>query len=180
MNSEFMPLIAFLSVGTVITQIIVVIGFVLYLLSLHASSKSYIHKIASFLGKNSVAFGLIIAVFASLSTLFLSEIAGLLPCELCWYQRICMFPQIVVLGVAYFVHDAKAKITSLALSVIGLIIASYHILLQIYPAYFPCSDRAANCAVEQFKFFGYVTIPVMSATVFSLLILLMLFGLRKK
>ncbi|MFI5265686.1 MAG: disulfide bond formation protein B [Candidatus Levyibacteriota bacterium] len=180
MNPSYTPFISFLSLGTIILDIFLILGLLLYALSFRASKKSRLEKIASFLGKNSIEISMLAATFASLSTLFLSEIAGLVPCELCWYQRVFMFPQVVILGIALLKNDTKVRVTSLALSVIGLGIAVYHILLQFYPAFFPCTDRAISCALTQFKDFGYVTIPVMSATVFSLIILLMLFGLRRK
>ena len=180
MNPSYVPFVTFLSFGTVILDIFLVFGCLLYALSFSVSKKTRLEKATTFLGKNSIEISMLAATFASLSTLFLSEVALLAPCELCWYQRVFMFPQVIILGIALLKNDTKVRFTSLVLSVIGLGIAVYHILLQFYPAFFPCTDRAISCALTQFKDFGYVTIPVMSATVFALIILLMLFGLRKK
>lgn len=179
MNTPFAPFISFLSFGTVVLDILIVCGFLIYIFSFKAKNKSSLGKIISMLGKNSIEISLLVATFASLSTLFLSEVARLAPCELCWYQRVFMFPQVVLLGIALLKNDTKVRVTTLVLSLIGLGIALYHILLQVFPAYFPCSDRAISCALVQFRYFGYVTIPVMSATVFTFIILLMLFGLRR-
>lgn len=180
MNASYVPFVTFLSLGTLVFDIFLFFGLILYALSFKVSKKSHIGRLVVFLGKNSIEISMLAATFASLSTLFLSEIALLAPCELCWYQRVFMFPQVVILGIALLKNDIKVRATSLALSVIGFSIAVYHIFLQYFPAVFPCTDRAVSCALTQFKDFGYVTIPVMSATVFAFIILLMLFGLRKK
>lgn len=179
MDTQYQPLISFLSFGTVAFDVLIVFGLLVYVLSFKASHKSRLGKISALLGKNSIEISLILATFASLSTLFLSEVARLIPCELCWYQRIFMFPQVVLLGIALLRNDKGVWATTLVLSIIGFGIAVYQILLQNLPGIFPCSDRAVNCALVQFRFFGYVTIPVMSATAFALIILLMLFGLRR-
>lgn len=90
-----------------------------------------------------------------------------------------MYPQVVILGIAFLKNDAKVKLYSLVLSVIGLFIAIYHIALQFYPSILPCSDEVANCALKQFEYYGYITIPVMSASAFLAMVLIILFGLRK-
>ena len=86
---------------------------------------------------------------ATVSSLFLSEIAGFPPCKLCWYQRIFMYPQVIVLGVGYLLNDLKARLMAIILSGIGAAIAIYHILVQFFPASFRCSDEVAMDAVTK-------------------------------
>lgn len=179
MDTPIASLIWLIGTGTLITQAAIAIGVVFYFLSFNAKSKSAIGKASIFLKNNSVGLGFLVAAVATVSSLLMSQVAHFIPCELCWYQRIFMFPQVVILGIALWKNNDQVRLMSLVLSVMGLIIALYHILLQYYPAIFPCSDEAANCALVQINYFGYITIPFMSATAFALIILLMAFGMRK-
>ena len=115
------------------------------------------------------------ALVASVVSLYFSEILHWPPCTLCWYQRIFMYPQVVILGIGYFINDLKVRIYALVLSIIGLLIAIYHILVQFFPGVFQCSDEVAECAVTQFVYFGFITIPVMSAVTFGFIITVLLF-----
>ncbi|OGH17309.1 MAG: hypothetical protein A3C30_01365 [Candidatus Levybacteria bacterium RIFCSPHIGHO2_02_FULL_40_18] len=137
-------------------------------------------KITQFLSDNSLPFAFLVAVAATAGPLFLSEIAHFTPCKLCWFQRIFMFPQVLILGIATFKNDFSIKRYILPMSVIGAAIAIYHYLLQTSPIPLPCSDEVANCTLKQFAYFGYITIPLMSFTAFALIIFLMLFLKRQK
>lgn len=179
MENPYLPLISFLAFGTLLTQITLAAALLVYFLSFFVKEKSPVMKLTKLIGKNAIVLSFIVAALATISSLFLSEVAGFRPCELCWFQRIVMYPQVVVLGVAYFVNDLKARITALILSIIGLFIGVYHILVQFFPGQFKCSDEVANCALKQISYFGYITIPVMSATAFVVIIVLLLFSFRK-
>ncbi len=179
MQNQFTFLIPYLGFGTLVLNIATVLGFLLYFITKKLSKKSFFSKTGNFLSENSIAITLLISTAATLSSLFLSEVVLFIPCKLCWYQRIVMYPQVVILGIAFFKNDAKVKLYSLVLSLIGFLIAIYHIALQFYPGIFPCSDEVANCALKQFEYYGYITIPVMSASAFLAMILVILFGLRK-
>lgn len=168
------------STFTLLGDILLVIGIPVFLFSLSSKKKSPVSKLATKITDNALTLALIIATIATLGSLTFSEILHFTPCKLCWFQRIAMYPQVVILGVAVALDDAKARISALILSTIGLLIAIYHILLQYFPNVFPCSDEVASCAYVQFKYFGYITIPLMAATAFALILLLMLFALRKK
>lgn len=180
MNSSYLSFVFLLGVGTLLVDALLVIGLILYLVSFKVTRKSALGKISDSLKRNSTMLGFLIAVVATVGSLFLSEIVRFPPCELCWYQRIFMYPQVIILGIALVRENAEAKFLSLVLSIIGLLIAVYHIFLQLYPATLPCTDAASSCAFIQFKYFGYITIPFMSATTFAALILVMAFGLRNR
>ena len=90
-----------------------------------------------------------------------------------------MFPQPIILGIAMFKNDISIKLYSVTLASIGLLIAIYHMLIQNGQLASPCSYQAVNCSLKQFVYYGYVTIPVMSATAFIILILLALPGMIK-
>lgn len=122
------------------------------------------------------AFGL--SLIATMSSLYLSEIAHLQPCMLCWYQRIAMYPLVVVLGIGFARGDAGVWRYAVPLSLIGLVISSYHVMLQIRPSleFVPCTS-GVPCSARLVAVFGFISIPVMASSVF-LLILALLFAVR--
>lgn len=127
------------------------------------------------------------ALIATLGSLYFSEVAGWVPCLKCWYQRIFMYPQAVVLLVALVRKDRMAAHSILWLSLIGLFIAGEHYAQQVNailnPAdpLEPCGVGASeSCAQSPFFHFGYVTIPVMAGSVFLLNALLSWTVIRKK
>ncbi len=110
----------------------------------------------------------LIATLATLGALFMSEIMGLAPCVLCWYQRIFMFPLVIILALGLFPFDPKVLRYALPLSAIGLVIAAFHILLVwgIVPeALAPCR-QGIPCKTVQIEWFGFVTIPLLSFLAF--------------
>ena len=110
----------------------------------------------------------LIATLATLGALFMSEIMGLAPCVLCWYQRIFMFPLVIILALGLFPFDPKLLRYALPLSAIGLVIAAFHILLVwgIVPeALAPCR-QGIPCKTVQIEWFGFVTIPLLSFLAF--------------
>lgn len=163
----------------VLADILIPLYIVLYLIA-RKSKNSNLINFFNFISDNFLSFGFLLSLSALLGSFFLSEIAKYPPCELCWYQRIFMFPQPVILGIAMLKNDVSTKIYSLSLAGIGLLIALYHILVQGGQVFSPCSTQAVNCSVKQFVYFGYVTIPVMSATAFIILILLGLPAIKKR
>lgn len=127
-------------------------------------------KIASLISNNYIVLIFLITAAASAGSLFLSDIMNYLPCKLCWYQRIFIYPQVIISGVALFTADTSVRKYLLPLSIVGALIAVYHILLQIYPSVLQCGDETVSCSTNQFVGFGYITIPVMSLTAFIILI----------
>jgi len=108
------------------------------------------------------------AMLAVLGALFMSEIMGFAPCVLCWYQRIFMFPLVFILALGLFPFDPKVLRYALPLSVIGLAIAAFHVLLVwgIVPeALAPCR-QGIPCKTVQIEWFGFVTIPLLSFLAF--------------
>jgi len=132
-------------------------------------------KLVYFFGRNAVLFSFIVVLIATLGSLFYSEIAGYEPCKLCWFQRIFMYPQVALLGIALWKKNEMSAIyNGLTLSIIGLIIAGYHYLLQnsLAPA-LPCSavGYSAACSQRFVMQFGYITITLMAFTAFAVVIL---------
>lgn len=117
----------------------------------------------------------ILATVATLVSLFFSEVMGLKPCVLCWYQRIFMYPLVVILFVGMFPLDRGVVRYALPLAVIGWLFAVYHYLL--YSGYIPESmqpcDKDASCAEINLELFGFITIPMLSILSYTAIIALL-------
>jgi disulfide bond formation protein DsbB len=115
----------------------------------------------------------VVSAIATGGSLFFSEIANFFPCELCWYQRICMYP-LSILTLILAVHgDHRAARYLLPLPVVGAGVSIYHILIEEQVITQPQTCLASapgGCAVKWINEFGYITIPVLALTAFSLLI----------
>jgi disulfide bond formation protein DsbB len=111
----------------------------------------------------------LVAGVATAGSLFFSLGLGLVPCTLCWYQRILMYPLVVVGGVATLETRAGAWRTVLPLSVAGTAIAAYHVYLQVRPAAAGTCGIGQSCAAVQYPMLGgLLTIPRLSLVAFLL------------
>lgn len=129
-----------------------------------------------FIKENLLQFALLIAIVSTLGSLYFSEILSLTPCILCWYQRICMYPLIIILSVGIWKKDKNVWYYALPLSIIGLLIAVYHNLLyyNIIPeSVAPCT-LGISCTTRQIELLGFITIPFMSLCAFIAITLLIL------
>jgi disulfide bond formation protein DsbB len=118
----------------------------------------------------------LIAAISTLGALFFSEVMGLPPCVLCWYQRIFMFPLVFVLAAGLFPFDPKIVRYALPLALVGGLIAVFQLLLvagYIPESITPCT-QGVPCSKVQIEWFGFVTIPLLSAAAFSLIIALLI------
>ena len=108
------------------------------------------------------------ATLATLGALFMSEIMGFAPCVMCWYQRILMFPLVVILALGLFPFDPKVLRYALPLAVIGLVVAGFHVLLVwgIVPETMAPCRQGIPCKTVQIEWFGFVTIPLLSFLAF--------------
>lgn len=127
----------------------------------------------STIAQNARSLSFIVALVSMLGSLFFSDIAGFEPCKLCWYQRILMYPQVLLLGFAIAKDDRKHIIDyCLGLSGLGVIIATYHYWLQRGGNEFiPCSTvgYSVSCAKTFVMSYGYITIPFMALSAFLLI-----------
>lgn len=116
------------------------------------------------------------SIVAMLGSLYYSEIKHYTPCILCWYQRILMYPLVIIIAVGIMRKDKKLYQYVLPMSILGWFIALYHVLLQkgILPeAVAPCT-LGASCTAKYTGYFGFITIPVMSLTAFTVITICML------
>jgi disulfide bond formation protein DsbB len=121
----------------------------------------------------------LVAAIATGGSIFFSEIAGFIPCELCWFQRICMYPLSIITLLAALRNDFRVARYLLPLPLVGACISVYHILIEngVVQQSTSCLFSApGGCATEWINEFGYMTIPTLALTAFLLLFGLLLFA----
>ena len=113
----------------------------------------------------------LVALVATLGSLYFSEVRHFVPCTLCWYQRILMYPLAIVLGIASYRQDGAVRNYVLPLSVLGMGFGIYHVLEQNIPGFgSPALCRAGvPCNLPYIHWLGFITIPVLSLTAFTLI-----------
>jgi disulfide bond formation protein DsbB len=118
----------------------------------------------------------LVAATATFGSLYFSEVANFVPCRLCWFQRIAMYPLSVVLLVGAIRRDAAVRWYAGPLALIGALIAGYHTLIEWRPALDTgaCELTGPSCTYVWFREFGFISLPTMALTGF-LTILILLF-----
>ncbi|GGJ92147.1 putative disulfide formation protein C [Lentibacillus kapialis] len=111
------------------------------------------------------------SLIATLGSLFFSEILGYVPCELCWIQRIFMYPLVVIYGAALFKKDSSIALPGIIHSGIGMFVSLYHYLVQKLPALQEAggSCGAVPCNTEYVNYLGFVTIPFLAGIAFIII-----------
>lgn len=128
-----------------------------------------------------VFFCWLVACISTLGSLFFSDIMALPPCALCWYQRVFMYPLVIIFIVALFPYDKSVIKCSLPLTILGWAFAVYHVLAYsgIIPERIqPCS-KGVSCSETYLDLFGFITIPLLSLVSFSVLAVLQLVVIRR-
>jgi disulfide bond formation protein DsbB len=125
------------------------------------------------LEKNALHIALLQAIVAMIGSLYLSDIKGYAPCVLCWYQRIAMYSLVPILFIGFFRGDEKVYHYVTPIATIGWIIALYHNLLYtgIITAEESCS-YGISCTTAYVEYMGFITIPLMALTAFSVILVL--------
>lgn len=123
----------------------------------------------------------LVAAVSLLGALFFSEVMELPPCELCWWQRIFMFPLVLMLPMGLFPFDASVIRYALPLALVGAGFALYHWLLVIgvIPASAAPCTKGVPCSEVSITWLGFVNIPLLAVVAFSLIIALLLVAHRK-
>jgi disulfide bond formation protein DsbB len=117
----------------------------------------------------------LVAAIAMAGSLYFSEVVHFIPCELCWYQRIAMYPLVPLLGLAAWRRDTGIRPYALALAGLGAPISAWHVLVERFPTLEgPYCDPAAPCSAIWVNTFGYLTIPTMALSGFLLIAVLLL------
>ncbi|MFE4706875.1 disulfide oxidoreductase [Peribacillus simplex] len=123
----------------------------------------------------------LVSAVATLGSLYFSEIRGFIPCELCWYQRILMYPLALILGIGTFQNDTSVKKFVLPMATVGWFVSFYHYLIQKVPGFAgikPCVN-GVPCNAQYINWLGFVTIPFLALTAFTLIIVCMVLAKKQ-
>lgn len=119
-----------------------------------------------------------VAVAATLGSLYFSEVADFIPCELCWYQRIAMYPLAVLLVMAAVRRDQSMLLYVRVIALFGLAVSAYHVWIQWFPEKSNFCEFDNPCSARWVEAFDRVTIPQMAGLSFVLIIATATIGLR--
>ncbi len=122
-----------------------------------------------------IGWAWLVAMMATSGSLYFSDVVGFVPCLLCWYQRIAMYPIVLVLGVGLAKRDPTAWRFALPLALVGLVISLYHVFVQYQPELeiIECGT-GVSCTSRYMLVFGFVSIPVMAVAAFLLITALLI------
>nr|WP_285876968.1 disulfide oxidoreductase [Fictibacillus phosphorivorans] len=118
----------------------------------------------------------LLSVIATLGSLYFSEVLQFVPCTFCWYQRILMYPLVILLGIAFYHQDHKINRYVLPLSVLGMLVSGYHYALQKIPALraFETCTSGVPCSGEYINWLGFITIPLLALIAFIIITICMI------
>lgn len=119
-------------------------------------------------GRPALVMAAIVACVATAGSLFFSLGRGFIPCELCWYERIAMYPLVVILIVAAVRRDRWAWVTAAPFLVAGVGVTAWHLYLEANPGVAVCT-QGVPCSMKWINELGFITIPTMAATAFVLI-----------
>ena len=162
----------FFLVLTLLANVIVAVAIGFGLAALVSQrARATVRAVAEAIGPHSIMLAWIVAAVTTAGSLYYSESAGFIPCTLCWYQRILMYPLVIVLGVAWLRRDRKVWMTALPFVAIGAPLALYHWLVERVPAFASTSSCSleAPCTAPWFEKLGFVTLAWMSMSSFLLI-----------
>jgi disulfide bond formation protein DsbB len=128
----------------------------------------------------SLLLGWVAALIATIGSLYFSEVLHYIPCTLCWYQRIFMYPLAIMLGIAFYQNDRGIVKYVLPLSIIGMIISGYHTALQKIPylQQFEMCTSGVPCSKDYINWLGFITIPILAFTAFTIITICLVFVMR--
>jgi disulfide bond formation protein DsbB len=164
--------IVVLSVLGVIGQVLIVLLLLVGLLALFGV-RGPLDWIRRLLWGYELWAAFVVAAIATGGSLFFSQIAHFPPCELCWFQRICMYPLSILLLLMAWAGDNRAARYLFPLPIVGACVSIYHLLIENAVIKEPnqCLQSApGGCATKWINEFGYITIPTLALTGFLLLI----------
>ena len=160
----------FLGAGAIALQALSVIALFL----LFFGSKK--NKFLAYVNKHFLVLSFLISLFASIFPLVYSEIVHFIPCYLCWWQRVFMFPLALIFAVAFWDKDRKVIRYALPLLCAGFLISVYHNFFYYFGenSNLPCDASGVSCYQHLVsEFGGYISIPMLALTSFVVLLTLL-------
>lgn len=133
-------------------------------------------RIVDAVGPSAVGLAWGVSGLATAGSLYFSEVAGYTPCTLCWYQRIAMYPLVVVLGVGALTRERSAVLAGGLLAAGGALVAAVHVALEWLPTAGGACDPANPCTAIWFRTFGIISLPTLALIAFLLILMLLAIG----
>jgi disulfide bond formation protein DsbB len=159
---------------TSLLAVVAMVGFVLLLLGRIAALRSpAVARVVTAVDGAALWLAFLVAATATLGSLYFSEVADYVPCQLCWYQRILMYPLAVLLLVAAIRDDRSVRWYVGPLAAIGAVISAYHYLIEWRPSLEGgACGVGPSCADIWFREFGFVTLAAMALIGFLAILVL--------
>ena len=169
--SLYSPIVTLLAVWAIL-------GFgaalALFGVALRPGGRNWLRRTLGDSGRQPIAGAWVVAAVAMAGSLYFSDVVGFPPCLLCWYQRILMYPLVLLLGVGLWLREPGIWRITLPLPLLGLVIAAYHVALQYRPSIeILACDAGVPCSGRYLAVFGFVSIPTLSAVAFLMIVALM-------
>jgi disulfide bond formation protein DsbB len=131
---------------------------------------------SALLGGNAIWLAWIVALVCTVGSLIYSEVIHFVPCRLCWFQRIAMYPLAIILLVGAIRREAAVKYYGLPLALTGLVVSIYHNVIQFYPSLEGGSCDPLNpCSARSIAVFGFMDLPFMAGAGFIVISVLLAF-----
>jgi len=155
----------------IVLQIITVAIIAWFFLSKNRASGRVLRSISN----NAYIISFLITLSGMVLSLVYSDVIGYVPCTLCWYSRVLLYPEALLLGLALWKEDRTITDYIIALSGLGVVLSIYQKYIELGgKSVIPCAATAVSCSKVYVMEFGYITIPVMALTSFAFIFVLML------
>ena len=121
--------------------------------------------------ENLLIFTWTVALVATLGSLYYSEVKGYIPCLYCWYQRILMYPIVLIAGIALYQKNGRIALTTAAFSLLGGLLSAYHYATQKINIFQEHAGTCGEvpCTAQYVNYLGFITIPFMALVAFALI-----------
>lgn len=160
-----------LALGAIFAQVAIAVIILALLTPKTVFSKTAL----KFLSNKAMLLAFLVSFAGVVGSLYYSEFIGYEPCKLCWYQRIFLYPQAILLAIGLIKKHPHVANYCILFSSFGALIAGYQSLLQMgFAPNIPCSASGVSCSQIFVMQYGYITIPIMALTAFLLIIVLLL------
>jgi disulfide bond formation protein DsbB len=154
-------------IATLVVAGLVLAAALLWIASRLSSAAAVLQdRLITLLGSQALWLAWLVALAATIGSLYYSEAANFPPCNLCWYQRIAMYPLLVILLVGALTRDRFVARYALPLTIAGSILAIYNYLVQLFPG-IEVACSTVSCSTIDVEAFGWLTMPLMSLVSFA-------------
>ena len=165
--SVFFALLSLLCVAAVI-------GVVVLAVIRRAAPDSSAAYLLDDLGRIALPMAALVAVVTTGGSLYFSQVAGFIPCELCWVQRIAMYPLALILTIAAVRRDRQIWVYVVPVATLGGLVSIYHTQLQAFPDQGTFCTTLTPCTTRYVWEFGFVSLPFMALTAFAFIVTMLL------